>query len=231
MRKFLASVVALAFVAAVAHATEFLPSGPATFQIDAVTQVSYWHLVSSKTNKTATVTNLTFFDSETVSSTPFVTSNLLALLENSFNTNLSAGSQISFRYGRFVVLDKTGTNVILDPSAVLTITNNEFVASEKQTEIQTINQKGSSYSGNNSQKVMSDVTINYDDTSVSPADGTNSTFQLRGLLVQKTSANLKTGFTKVSYEFQVNGSGSVHGVTNVLSGTIKENAAGAPPPF
>lgn len=231
MRKFFASA-ALVFGAAAAHAVSFVPFGPATFQFDAITQAAPFHLVSSNGNETATATNIMTVRSQTVASTPFVNSNLLALLANSFNTNLPAGSQIGIAFGGFVILDKTGSNVIPpNLSAVLTITYNEDVGVDKQTQIQTINQNGTSFSGNDSQTFTSDVTINYNDTTVSPADGTNSVFQLRGLLVQKTSRNLKTGFTKVNYQFQGSGGGSVHGVTTVLDGTIKENAAGAPGPF
>lgn len=232
MRKFFASVAMLAFGAAAAHAVEFLPFGPATFQFDAMTQATPFHLVSSNGNETATATNIMTLRSETVASTHFVNSNLLVLLTNSFNTNLPAGSQIGIGFGGFVILDKTGSNVIPpNLSAVLTITYNEQVGVDKQTQIQTINQNGTSFSGSESQTFTSDVTIKYDDTGVSPGDGTNSVFQLRGLLVQKTSRNLKTGFTKVNFQFQGSGGGSVHGVTTVLNGTIKENAAGAPGPF
>lgn len=230
MRKFFTGVAALMFGAAATHAVAYLPPGPATIQFDAMTQATPFHLVSSKTNETATATNVMNVDSATVSSKPFVSSNLLALLANSFNTNFPAGSQIGISFGNLVVLGSSGTNVVFNPSAVLTTTFNEEVGSDKETEIVTQNQNGSSLSGNSSDTVTSDVTINYNDTTVSPADGTNSTFQLRGLLVEKISRNLKTNFEKVDYQFQGSGGGSVHGVQTILNGTIKANAAGAPPP-
>ena len=229
MTKVFAAVTALAFAAVTAQAVAFLPPGPATLQFDAVTQTTPFHVVSSKTNETSTATNVMTSYSATVTSVPFVSSNLLALLANSFNTNFPSGSQIGISFGDLVIVDSTGTNVILDPSAVLTATFNEEVYFDKQTQIATQNQNGSSLSGNSSETVTSDVTIKYDDTGVSPADGTNSVFQLRGLLVEKFSRNLKTNFEKVNYQFQGSGGGSVHGVQTILNGTIKANAAGVAP--
>lgn len=230
MRKFFASAAALVFSAAAAHAISFLPPGPATLQFEATTQATSFHLVSSKTNRTATATNVMIVDSETVSSTPFVSSNLLALLTNSFNTNFPAGSRIGFSFGSLVVMDSSGSNIFF-PSPVLTSTFNEGVVSEKQTEISTQNKNGSSLSGNSTAADINDITIIYDDSTVSPGDGIHSTFQLRGLLVQKISRNIKTNFEKVNYEFQGSGGGTVHGVQTILKGTIKAQAAGAPPPI
>lgn len=230
MRKYFVGVAVFALGAFAASAViAFGPTGPATFQINALTQSTPYNLVSSKTNSTATSTNIMRAYSATVGSASFTTSDLLTLLTNSFNTPLPAGSQIGINSGSLVVVDATGTNVVLNLSPVLTNTFNEGVGSDKQTEIVTINQSGSSLSGNLTQTVTYDVTIYYNDASVTPGDGIHSNFQLRGLLVEKVNLNLKTNVKKINFQFQVSGGGSVHGVTTILDGTIKGNAVGFEP--
>lgn len=230
MRKYFVSIAVFGFSAFAASAiVAFGPTGPATFQINALTQSTDFHLVSSKTNTTATSTNIIMVDSATVGSAPFTTANLLALITNSFNTPLPSGSQIGINSGNLVVVDASGSNVVLNPSPVLTTTFNEDVFSDKQLEVDTINQNGSSISGNSTETVTYDITITYNDTSTSPGDGIHSNFQLRGLLVKKISTNLKTNIEKIEYQFQGSGGGSVHGVQTILEGTIKGNAVGIQP--
>src|SRR5579864_6691928 len=142
MRKFFVSVAVFAFGAAAAFAVAYTPPGPVSFQMDAITQSTAFHMVASKTNETATSTNIMTVDSATVATAPFTSSNLLALLTNSFNTNFLAGAKIGMSFGNLVVVDKTGTNVIFNPSPVLATTFNEDVYSLKQTEVQSITPSG-----------------------------------------------------------------------------------------
>jgi hypothetical protein len=230
MRKYFVGVSVFVFGAFAASAiAAFGPTGPAAFQINALTQSTSFHQVSSKTNTSATSTNIMTADIATVGSAPFTTADLLTLLTNSFNTPLPAGSQIGFNSGNLVVVDAAGTNVVLNPSPVLTNIFNVAVASDKQSQIETINQSGTSFSGNFTQTVTYDVIINYNDASEAPGDGIHSNFQLRGLLVEKVNLNLKTNIEKINFEFQVSGGGSVHGVQTILNGTIKGNAVGIEP--
>jgi len=229
MRKFFVSVAVFAFGPAAAIAIAFTPPGPISFQIDAITQATEFHTVTGKTNETATSTNIMTVSSATVATAPFTSSNLVALLTNSFNTNFPAGAKIGISFGSLVVLDSTGA-VIFNPSPVLTTTFNEQMFSIKQTQVESITQTNTSFSGSSAETITIDFTINYDDTAASPGDTIHSTFQLRGVLVEKINRNIKTNFEKINYQFQGSGGGSIHGVPTILDGTFKANAAGAPPP-
>jgi len=209
-----------------AHGITFQPPGPVTLKFDAITQITTLHAVGSKTNQTGAATSVTTVSKATVSTTPFASSNLLALLANSFKTNFPDGSQIGMRSGNLVVVDKTGTNVIFDPSPVLTTGFQQDLQSILQTQIASESQSGSSMSGTVTESVISNLSINYDDTAQTTADNTHTTFQLKGLFLQKVSLNLKTSSVKISSDFKGTGGGQIRDVTTILTGTMTSNSIG-----
>jgi hypothetical protein len=228
MKKLIAAVVVSAFAVLGSRASIFIPMGPAVFNLNAYTQQTGLELISSKTNMTATATNITELLKATVSKTPFASSNLVALLENSFNTNFPAGSQIGIRFGTLMVVDSTGTNVIFDPSDVISFQFDEEFISGTETVISTQNASGQSQSGNVSEVFTSSATLNYDDTAANPADGQHTKFGFKGFYVLTYSANIKTQLTKVTSVFQGTGGGPVRGVYTVLTGTFTVKASGVP---
>lgn len=209
-----------------ARGITFQPPGPVSFKLNAITQITELHPVGSKTNQTAAARSVTTVSKATVSTTPFVSSNLLALLANSFSTNFPEGSKIGMRSGNLVVVDLTGTNVIFDPSPVLTTGFEQDLQSVLQTEIASESQSGSSMSGTVNETVISNLAINYDDSAQTTGDTTHTIFQLKGLFVQKVSLNLKTSSVKITSEFQGTGGGQMRNVTTILTGTITSDCDG-----
>lgn len=209
-----------------ANGITFQPPGSVSFKLNAITQISELHPVGSKTNQTTAATSITIVSKATVSTMPFVSSNLLALLANSFSTNFPDGSQIGMRSGNLVVVDKTGTNVVFDPSPVLTTGFQQDLQSILQTQIASESQSGSSTSGTVTETVISNLSINYDDSEQTTGDTTHTTFQLKGLFTQKVSLNLKTRSVKIASQFQGTGGGQVRGVTTILTGTMTSDCVG-----
>lgn len=210
----------------VAHGITFQPPGSVTFKLNAITQITTLHAIGSKTNQTTAATSITTVSKATVSTVPFVSSNLLALLANSFNTNFPEGSQIGMRSGNLVVVDHSGTNVIFDPSPVLTTGFEQDLQAVLQSQTASQGQSGASLSGTVAETVISNLSINYDDTDQTTGDATHTTFQLKGLFMQKVSLNLKTRSVKITSEFQGTGGGQIRDVTTILTGTMTSNSTG-----
>ena len=152
-------------------------------------------------------------------------SNLLALVENSLNTNFPAGSQIAIGFGQVFVADRTGTN-IFDLSTLIAIEFDGEMESAMETRIRTQNSSGTSFAGNQTLDLTLSATLAYDDTAFTTGDGTHTTFQFKGLMTVKQVLNLKTNGAKVNIEFQGTGGGPIRGVDTILTGTIKVKAAG-----
>lgn len=210
----------------VAHGITFQPPGPVTFKLNAITQITELHAVGSKTNQTTTVTSVTTVSKATTSTKPFVGADLVALLANSFNTNFPDGSQIGMRSGNLVVVDHTGTNVVFDPGPVLTTGFEQDLQSVLQTQTASESRSGNSLSGTVTETVISNLAINYDDSNQTTGDTTHTTFQLKGLFVQKVTLNLKTRSVKIVSEFQGTGGGQLRDVTTILTGTMTSNSVG-----
>lgn len=231
MKKRFATMVVATWALGAAHAIIFEPVGPVAFKFNGITQQSLVHEIQSKTNQTTTATNVTTVSKATIVTIPFASSNLVALLANSFKTNFPAGAQIGMRSGNLVIVDDTGTNILFDPSPVLTSGFQQAVQSAIEMETSTGNPAGSSSSGTVSETITSNLSINYDDTNQDTSDSTHTIFQLKGLFVQKVIQNLKTSTAKITSTFQGTGGGQLRGVTTILTGTITSHATGIAPPM
>jgi hypothetical protein len=229
MKKILITIAVSIITAVTAHAAVVSAVGPASFKVTAITQGEDFALISSKTNSTATTTNTTQVFKSTINKAAFGNTNLLALIENSLNTNFPAGSQIGFRFSQLVIVDHTGTNVIFVPSSVCNVTVEEEVISGMETEIVTQNSSGESVAGNSTEVFTISAILVYDDTLLATGDATHTTFQFKGLMTINESVNLKTRLTKISTQFQGTGGGPIRGVETILTGTITVKAVGAPP--
>lgn len=229
MKKLIASIAMSVFSILAAHGASFPGvAGPATLDLTAIAQANA--PVQVKTNITASGTNII-----TVLNRPFITSrftdsNLLALIENSLNTNFPAGSQIgmSNKIG-FVVLNSAGTAVIFVPDSVITYAEDtNFLESIRTTQVETENTNGFFMSGNFNMTRFQKVTFTYDDTGLTPRDGRHTQFQFTGLKETKETDNLKTLSTKQTYEIQGSSAlGLVDGNFIILSGTISAKIDGA----
>lgn len=236
MKKLITSIAASVLSILAAHSAPPIDFAVgATFDLSAITQGQ--PAERSKTNVTATGTNIISFINVPVNTSNFTSSNLLALIENSYNTNFPVGSHIAmdnYSYGLpVIVLDPTGTNILLTPSniitSVFTINNNDrhsftniatfdgFLAI-RYTRVENTN--GVSDVGNFIQDSYYGYLLTYDDTSLTPKDSKHSQFQFTGLYVDKLTYIARSHSTKETGEIQGTGGGMVDGVDTLLTGTI-----------
>jgi hypothetical protein len=226
MKKLMAAVIVSTLTIITAHAGFGGGPGPATFKLDALTQTTPIQQVGSKTNQTATSTNITIMFKSTMAKTAFDSSDMLAVLTNSFNTNFPADAQVGIRIGQIVVVDKTGTNIIFIPGGnVISFQFDEDFTSSMVTEISTLNKSGESESGSGNTTFIASATLTYDDSLQTTGDGTHTKFAFKGLFTLKSTENLKNQTGKTSIEFQGTGGGPVRGVPTILTGTITSKAS------
>ena len=231
MKKFVAGMAVLVLTLLAAHcgAGEAGPVGPATFDLSAIVTTSLFHQVNSTTNVMGRTTNEMYFSSASTATTHFTASNLLALIEHSLGSNFPAGSEIGMQFGNIVILGTNGT--FFRPSTVLNISFDTpgQLLSGNETYVVTSNTNGTSTSTSWSETDTASITYTYDDTLLVSTNQTK--FQLKGLMVEKETLNLKSHLENVTYEFQGTGGGPVQGVQTILTGTISSKASGvlAPP--
>jgi hypothetical protein len=228
MKKLIAGIGVL-IMAGVASAVSLSAVGPATVKLTAVNQGLNYDIVGSKTNQSATVTNITVLYKSTVTNTAIDSADFLALLANSFDTTFPDGAQLGMSFGNLRIVDSTGSNTIFDISSVVSTHFDVFTSSGQETVVSTLNSSGQSYSGNNQQNVTADITITYDDTANATTDGLHTQFTFRGVFQMKQSTNIKTTASKTATTIQGSGSGLVDGVESVLMGTISGKATGSVP--
>jgi hypothetical protein len=226
----LATVIVLTLLTMNAQAVLPLETGPAVFKLTATAQEYSYVTASSRTNHTATATNITTVTKSKATNAPIHADFILGLLANSFNTSFPAGAQLVMRgLGNFsfFVVDSTGTNILLNVSAVLSITENAGVNSGMETLIQKTTAAGTKYSGNNTQVLTEYATLSYNDTALMTKDGTHTNFQLNGILVDSLSTNIGTVKSRQSVLFQGSGSGTIQGKDNIiLKGTLSGALSG-----
>ncbi|MGD0615678.1 MAG: hypothetical protein ABSA69_09590, partial [Verrucomicrobiota bacterium] len=155
---------------------------------------------------------------------------ILSLLENSFKTNFPSGAELIMRgvgsYS-FLVVDSTGTNLLLDAGSVLSIADNVSVDSGRERLIQRTSRTGTAVSGNNTERVTEYATLTYDDTALTTKDGTPTNFQLSGILVEVFSENIGIVEATQSVVLRGAGTGTIRGKINViLKGTVTATLSG-----
>lgn len=229
--KLLALATLLALPKITAGAVPISAAGPVTFNLQSAAQNLDYKLISLKTNHTATVTNKIYAYKSTTTNFTINASYILNLLTNSFKTNFPPGAKLVLRggptYFSFAVADKTGTNVLLNVSSVFSVTTKASIASGMENEIQTTTASNTSYSGNDTESYTVYETMEYDDSALSTADGTTTTFELDGILTTKYSRNLASDKNTSVVNAQAGGGGTIRGVENiVIEGTIQATLTG-----
>ena len=210
MKKLMAAVIVSTLTIITVHAGVAGLPGPATFKLDAFTQATPFQQVGGKTNQTVTSTNVTAMFKSTIGKTAFDSSDMLAVITNSFNTTFPADAQVGIRIGQIVVVDKTGTNIIFTPGGnVITFQFDTDISSDIVTEISTLNKSGQSNSGSANDTLIASATMTYDDSLQTTGDGTHTKFAFKGLFMLKSTANLKNQTGKTTIEFQGTGGGPV----------------------
>ncbi len=236
MKKLAVSVIALiTFVTFKTTALGSTNAGPMDVKLTVITQdSSVFDPFSSKTNSTATSTNITTTGKSTLIKTKFGSADLLALMANSFNTNFPPGSQVGFILGGAVcVVDSTGTNVIFAPSPPATIAFSGVISPTVQSGSQvvttTIDASGTTVSGYGNAVSISLATLHYDDTAFTTADGTPTVFTFTGEYNQTNTRAKGKDFIVITGQLQGAGDGTLRGQAAVLTGTFQIKPFQVPP--
>lgn len=221
MKKFFAAIALLAIATIAGHAEIIQPIGPVTCKWTVLSQGLNYQLTASKTTATATVTNVTATYKSTVNKTKFNTDDLLALVENSLNTNFPVRSQIALQVDHFFIVDHTGTNILSDLSNLITLELGFGVSADLQNVKTNISASGTAISGTDANVSTNSATLNYDDSAFSTTDGTHSMFNVRGLLTTTTSSTFGTA-TKVvnNIVFRPTGDGTLRDLPVIITGTM-----------
>lgn len=221
------------------------PLGPAEVAIHGAGQnlTSVW--ISSRTNVVGGITNYTVAFKSTTTNFTLNAGSLLALLENSFNTNFPAGCRLLLAGGPFysiVVSDASGTNIGFAPNQVLSSSPLSIpipVVSGIGIDTSTNNPGGKIVSGKATESSTTALTFTYDDSAITnTADGTHTMFKWVGLVhdVSLESANSTNSFFNEIVTMEVLGSGSLHFPTNppigethtaVFTGSIRARVSGS----
>lgn len=194
---------------------------------------------AGKTNVTGNAadktTNIVQVSTWSSKSTPsFGNANFLELLANSLDTTFPAGAKLIIDNSTDVyVVDHTGTNVITNATAVLTITTTNEIQSGVSTLTQTLKSNYMNETIVASRSRTSIVTIKYDDSGLPTTDGTTSNFKFFGTSTgsgKSTETISAGGLIKVtgsqSYTVHGVGSGTIRGVDYIIQGTIMGQPSG-----
>jgi len=165
--------------------------------------------------------------------TPFKNTSFLHLLENSLNTNFPTGTKLATDGASVYVTDSTGTNSIVDITPVLTVTSTNGVISGLDTTTQTYKKSGTSATDLGTSSGNQVIILNYDDSALTTADGTFTTFTFLGVSAftrsgsSKTSTNgVVTGSESGSFTIKGNGYGNIRGTGSIIEGTILGSPSG-----
>lgn len=204
-------------------------TGPATYNASGTAQNLNDHQISARTNIVGSITNAALVLKSTVTNFTIDNSSLLALVENSFNTNYPPGARLELRgsegYYGLVVTDPSGTTnyQILDP----VITPNSWAVVNVGTQTQSTTNHGSFF-GNDTEAFTSALGLFYDDNlRTNTTDGTHTVFTMNCLVHAKQSHNLGTGATTENVTLDFTGGGYIRGSNpGTLTGSIHATISG-----
>ena len=224
----LALVSTLALAALNATATSLSFVGPVTIDWTVYQQGS--STTSSNKTHTSKSTNVVFMYKGTFTSSSFANADLLKLLENSFNTTFPKLTRLATDGYALYVVDKTGSNIVLDISSVVSVQFQNSVYKYNETDSQTMKGSTSTYSDMYSDpEEISYVALQYNDSSKTTADGTHTVFAFDGLSTSQYSGTEATGTagkSQTSFKLPGAGNGTIHGINSVVGGTVSGSATG-----
>ena len=221
MKNILLSIIvtALALMARNATATTITNGGALTISWTITHQLETNTLVSSTTNHSNTGTNIVSNYKATTAKSTLANAAFLNLLANSFKTTFAAGTQLATDKGGSVyVVDKTGTNVVLTISSVVTVESTispPYSASYSSTV--TVPKSGVTTTNiNGSETLTTYLTLKYNDSSQTTSDGTHSSFQFSA--VSTTVEDVKNNNGKGNFTAQDGaGTGTIRGIFSLIS--------------
>ena len=239
MKKFLlstiVSAIALMALNATARGSGLTDVGPLTISWKVAQQVLGYGSPGNpalSTNHTSKATNYVTTYKFTTSTTAFNDASLIALLTNSFKTNFAKGSvQLGTDGENIYLVDKTGTNVVLDISSVVSVSFVTDVFSGG--EVETVSVPKSMNSATTTSAVgtaseISYVALNYDDSTLLTSKVTQ--FQFNGVSMGasdfSTTNNYNTESIKQNFSLQGVGQGTILGTSSVIWGTVTGSSKG-----
>jgi hypothetical protein len=185
----------------------------------------------SHSNATHTAKSTNVVETYTASMTKLTFNNafLLGLLANSFKTNLTGAHLATTGNGLVTVVDKTGTNQILDITPVVTSVSSNNVFSGTRSVTVSTGSTGITNSSTTSRPTSYEyIVLSYNDSNQTTADGTQTVFVFDGVSTSGSTDKL-TGLTdKVSGHYSLTGGGAgiIRGTNSVISATMTGSASG-----
>lgn len=211
--------------------------GPAVVAIHGVAQTaSSGQPVNVRTNVVGGGTNVTTVTKYVSTNFTMNAGSLLALLENSFNTNFPPGARLLLNYEggsvfNLIVSDSSGTNFGFGPYQVLSTSylggDVGYVVSSGVQSVTVTNNSGES--GKVVASTSTALSFTYDDTAMSTntTDHTNTKFFWTGLVHNKFSENIPSGFQNGNVTIDIIGNGSIRGGGSaVFTGSIQAKITG-----
>ncbi|HUD47174.1 MAG TPA: hypothetical protein VMR33_10110 [Candidatus Baltobacteraceae bacterium] len=179
-------------------------------------------------------TNVVQVYKDTFATYAFTSADLLALLENSLDTNFPAGAKLVSDGSNLYVTDSTGTNEIAKISSVISVTTVGAVNSGLDTIRQTYKESGTNSSAASTGSGSRAIIVNYDDSALTPKDGTTTKFEYVGISAF-TSSGSETTSTKSVLTVHGSGTLTIHGTgygtiqntPSIISGTVMASPAGS----
>lgn len=219
-------------------------TGPAVVAVHGVSRGPIPAVMGPRTNIVRGITNFTYVFKSTSTNYTIDAASLLALLENSFNTNFPTGSQLLLSdvdgpIYAFVVADSTGTN-FFDPGEVLStaLLGSSIVGSGIATLTSTNQPPGSGpRTGQSVQSESAVLTFTYDDSAMTnTTDGTHTKFYWEGLVHNQYSINSSNSFINANVSIDIIGGGYVrnavtdfgpfYATNSVFTGSIRAKVSG-----
>ena len=232
IRIFVTSLFALSLTAALrASAAALTQSGALAIDWTVTQESNGGNFVHGVTNKTATTTNIVNTYRATSTNETLNTAAVLKLLANSFNTSFPAGSRLvmgnnNSLQNALYVTDKTGTNVVLDVSSVVSLEYGTNAYSYVQTTQDKVTKQGTAFAGSITEQTIQFLTIHYDDSANTTTDGTHTVFNFSGVMTQSRSENFKTERSSAMFMMSGAGQGAIRGKPSVMQGTVKGTITG-----
>ncbi|MFO1477395.1 MAG: hypothetical protein U1F98_12160 [Verrucomicrobiota bacterium] len=220
----IAALLILSLLKMEAGAISLADTGPAIFKLTAYAQDYLDRTISVRTNRNLATTTTTVIASR-ITNAPIDSAFMLALVKNSFNTNLPRGAQLVMGNGEggisFFATDASGSNILLDVTRVLSIAATASISSRVETRIERPALAGARHLGGATGSDLEFATLTYDDSGLATQDGTHSRFQLSGMAVDTVVSAVRTAKSKESFTLHGAGTGTIQGKTNILlKGTV-----------
>jgi hypothetical protein len=184
------------------------------------------------TNHTSKATNYVSTSKYTSSTTAFNDASLIDLLTNSFKTNFAKGSvQLVTDGDNVYLVDKTGTNVVLDVSSVLTVTIEYSVYSGGEVQTKSVPKATNSPTTTTAvgtASIISYLLISYNDSSQVTSNVTQ--FQFYGVSTGaddfSSDNDFETETIKENFSLQGVGQGTILGTPSIIWGTVTGSSKG-----